>query len=120
MIDITRLSSLKKLIMVTDYVIIFVNNLKGTLKNENTNAESAKSHGLRGNVGYPPCPPLHCFDPKMPILSFPCSFWSFCPNCPPRPVDPIWDTLTWIRGLRGSNFDVGCVGYGGPNIFYVG
>ena len=28
----------------------------------------------------PPCPP-HCFDPKMPILSFSCSFWPFCPNC---------------------------------------
>ena len=25
----------------------------------------------------------HCFDPKMLILSFSCSFWPFCPNCPP-------------------------------------
>ena len=29
-------------------------------------------------------------------------------------VDP------WVRGLRGSNFYVGCVGYVGQNIFYVG
>ena len=36
-IDITRFSSLKKLIIVTSYVIRFVNNLKGTLKNDNTN-----------------------------------------------------------------------------------
>ena len=36
-IDITRFSSLKKLIIVTGYVIRFVNNLKGTLKNDNTN-----------------------------------------------------------------------------------
>ena len=35
-IDITRFSSLKKLIMVTGYVIRFVNNLKGTLKNATT------------------------------------------------------------------------------------
>ena len=35
--------------------------------------------GLGGDWGDPP----HCFDPKMPILSFSCSFWSFCPNCPP-------------------------------------
>ena len=28
-------------------------------------------------------------------------------------VDP------WVRGLRGSNFYVGCVGYVGQNIFYV-
>ena len=25
----------------------------------------------------PPPPPPHCFDPKMPILSFSCSFWPF-------------------------------------------
>ena len=25
----------------------------------------------------PPPPPHHCFDPKMPILSFSCSFWPF-------------------------------------------
>ena len=37
MIDITRSSSLKKLIIVTGYVITFVNNLKGTLKNDNAN-----------------------------------------------------------------------------------
>ena len=36
-IDITRFSSVKKLIIVTGYVIRFVNNLKGTLKNDNTN-----------------------------------------------------------------------------------
>ena len=36
-IDITRFSSLKKLIIVTGYVIRFVNNLKGTLKNDNAN-----------------------------------------------------------------------------------
>ena len=35
-IGITRLSSLKKLIIVTGYIISFVNNLKGTLKNGNT------------------------------------------------------------------------------------
>ena len=37
LIDITRFSSLKKLIIVTGYVIRFVNNLKGTLKNDNAN-----------------------------------------------------------------------------------
>ena len=36
-IDITRFSSLKKLIIVTGYVIRFVNNLKGTWKNDNAN-----------------------------------------------------------------------------------
>ena len=49
----------------------------------------------------PPCPP-HCFDPKMSILSFSCSFWPFCPNSPPPPhththtytlVYPNWETL---------------------------
>ena len=43
--------------------------------------ESAKSRGLRGNVGY---------------------------------LGP------WVRGLRGSNIYMGCVGYVGQNIFYVG
>ena len=36
-IDIRRFSSLKKLIIITGFVIRFVNNLKGTLKNDNTN-----------------------------------------------------------------------------------
>ena len=36
-IDIRRFSSLKKLIIVPSFVIRFVNNLKGTLKNDNTN-----------------------------------------------------------------------------------
>ena len=36
-IDITRFSSLKKLIIVTGYIIPFVNNLKGTLKNDKAN-----------------------------------------------------------------------------------
>ena len=36
-IDIRRFSSVKKLIIVTGFVICFVNNLKGTLKNDNTN-----------------------------------------------------------------------------------
>ena len=36
-IDITRFSSLKKIIIVTGYAIPFVNNLKGTLKNDNAN-----------------------------------------------------------------------------------
>ena len=27
---------------------------------------------------------------------------------------------TWVRGLRGSNFYVLCVGYVGQNVFYVG
>ena len=47
------------------------------------------------NVGLStPCPP-YCFDPKMLILSFSCSFRPFCPNCPspPTPVDPIRETL---------------------------
>ena len=26
----------------------------------------------------------------------------------------------WLRGLRGSNYYVGCAGYVGQNIFYVG
>ena len=26
----------------------------------------------------------------------------------------------WVRGLRGSDFYVGCVGYVGQNNFYVG
>ena len=42
----------------------------------------------------PPHVPPHCFDPKMLILSFSCSFWPFCPNCPSPPlVDPNWETL---------------------------
>ena len=28
--------------------------------------------------------------------------------------------VTWVRGLRESNFNVGCVGYVDRNIFYVG
>ena len=28
--------------------------------------------------------------------------------------------VTWVRGLPGSIFYVGCVGYVGPDIFYVG
>ena len=43
--------------------------------------ESAKSRGLRGNMGH---------------------------------------VGAWLRGLRGSNFYAGCVGYAGQNIFYVG
>ena len=38
---------------------------------------------LSEKLACPPPPPHHCFDPKMPILSFSCSFWPFCPNCPP-------------------------------------
>ena len=38
MIDIRRFSWLKKLIIVTGHAIRFVNNLKQTLKNDNTNA----------------------------------------------------------------------------------
>ena len=37
-IDITRFSSMKKLIIVTGYVIRFVDNLKGTVRNDDTNA----------------------------------------------------------------------------------
>ena len=37
LIDITRFSFLKKLIIVTGFVIRFGNDLKGTLKNNNTN-----------------------------------------------------------------------------------
>ena len=36
-IEITRFSIMKKLIIVTGYVIRFVNSLKGTLKKDNTN-----------------------------------------------------------------------------------
>ena len=28
--------------------------------------------------------------------------------------------IMWVRGLRGSIFYVGCVGYVGQDIFYVG
>ena len=28
--------------------------------------------------------------------------------------------VTWVRGLRGSNFQMGWVGYAGQNIFYLG
>ena len=35
----------------------------------------------------------HCFDPKMLIFKLSCSFWPFCPNCLPLPVNPIWETL---------------------------
>ena len=42
------------------------------------------------------CPP-HCFDPKMPILSFSCSFWPFLQIVPPL-VDPNWETLAVIGG----------------------
>ena len=37
LIDITRFSLLKRLIIITSYVIRFVNDLKRTLKNDNTN-----------------------------------------------------------------------------------
>ena len=37
MIDIRRFSLLKKLVIVTGYIMRFVNNLKETLKNDNTN-----------------------------------------------------------------------------------
>ena len=37
LIDITRFSLLKKLIIITGYVIRFVNDLKRALKNNNTN-----------------------------------------------------------------------------------
>ena len=36
-IDIRRFSLLKKLVIVTGYIMRFVNNLKETLKNDNTN-----------------------------------------------------------------------------------
>ena len=50
-------------------------------------------HYLKNWLAPPPLhAPPHCFDPKMPILLFSCSFWPFCPNSPP-PVDPIWETL---------------------------
>ena len=29
-------------------------------------------------------------------------------------------SFVWVRGLRGSNYYVGCLGYVGQNIFYVG
>ena len=46
------------------------------------------SGGGGGTGGIPPTTPkmglsTHCFDPQMPILSFSCSFWPFCRNCPP-------------------------------------
>ena len=42
------------------------------------------THYLKQNVQMIKlCPPSpHCFDPKMPISSFSCGFWPFCPNCP--------------------------------------
>ena len=36
-IEITSFSTIKKLIIITGYIIRFVNSLKGTLKNDNTN-----------------------------------------------------------------------------------
>ena len=48
----------------------------------------------------------HCFDPKMLILSFSCSFWPFCPNCP-TPVEPIWETLRNINRLFVLSFKNG-------------
>ena len=39
--------------------------------------------GIPGLTTPPPHVPPLCFDPKMPILSFSCSFWPYCPNCPP-------------------------------------
>ena len=36
-IEITSFSTMKKLIIITGYIIRFVNSLKGTLKNDNTN-----------------------------------------------------------------------------------
>ena len=52
--------------------------------------------GGGGDWGDPP--PSCCFDPKMLILSFSCSFWPFCPNCSPPPiVDPNWETLTCLK-----------------------
>ena len=40
---------------------------------------------------YPKFPrvPPHCFDPKIPILYFSCSFWPFCPNCPLHQSTPL-------------------------------
>lgn len=40
-------------------------------------------------IGLPPPFPLHCFATKMLILKFSCSFWAFCPKCPPL-VKPNW------------------------------
>ena len=51
---------------------------------------SAKSRGLRGNVGY-----------VRACVAWVCG-------------------LRGLRGLRGSNFYVGCVGYVSQNIFNVG
>ena len=48
---------------------------------------SVRGGGLGGSHHYsknwlvPPCPPQ--FFPKMLILYLSCSFWLFCPNCPP-------------------------------------
>ena len=58
----------------------------------------------RGKGGTPPRPPPpppldeklacphphvpHCFDPRMPILLFSCSFWSSCPYCPSSKSNP--------------------------------
>ena len=69
----------------------------------------------RGKGGIPPClpPPLdeklacphphvpHCFDPRMPILLFSCSFWSSRPYCPSSKSNPFgkpWD----VQSDKGS------------------
>lgn len=44
-------------------------------------------------TGLSPTMSHHCFDPKMPIFKFSCCFWPFCPNRPPKPVEPIWEIL---------------------------
>ena len=45
------------------------------------------------------CPPHapHCFDPKIPILSFSCSFWPFCPNCPLNQSTPFGKPCCVLR-----------------------
>ena len=43
----------------------------------------------------------NCFDPRMPILSFSCSFWSSCPYCPSSKSTPFgkpWD----VQSDKGS------------------
>ena len=43
----------------------------------------------------PPHTHPHSFDPKMSILSFSCSFWSSCPNCP-HTSRPHLGNLSWM------------------------
>ena len=57
--------------------------------------------------------------PYIPILLTVCSNINI-KNLNMSLLNCVGCVVTWVRGLRGSIFYVGCVGYVGQDIFYVG